>query len=117
MRKKIRLRLSADPVEFLRSIASADYVLTDSFHALMFSAIFGRNIRILFPKNPIRSGMFSRLEEWQERFIDGNLFCQDAREALRELTRSKISYKQREIEAFVADSQKTLSQLLQYGRK
>ena len=117
MRKYIRLRLSAAPPEFLESLASADYVLSDSFHALMFSVIFEKNIRILSPKNADRAGMFSRMEEWQERFIDGNLFCQDAREALRELTRSKIFYKQREIEAFVADSQKMLSQLLQYGRK
>lgn len=60
----VRVYDSAGPIEFVKSIASADLVISDSFHALMFSIIFGRNVRILAPKSDHRKKMFARIEEF-----------------------------------------------------
>ena len=63
----VRVCDSAGPIEFVRSIASADLVISDSFHALMFSIVFGRNVRILAPKSDHRKKMFARIEEFASK--------------------------------------------------
>lgn len=59
----VRLFESAGPAEFVSAFANSDYVLSDSFHALMFSCIFNKNVRILKPKAIQRMDMFSRITE------------------------------------------------------
>ena len=60
----VRLRVDAGPVEFVRTLSSADAIVTDSFHAVMFSIIFKRNVRVLRPSTPGRKAMFARIEEF-----------------------------------------------------
>lgn len=62
----VRLRIDGAPSDFLSSIRSADWVLTDSFHAAMFSAIFNKNVRVLRPKSEVRIAMFDRIKELSE---------------------------------------------------
>jgi len=81
-RQKLRFRVSAGPEEFLRSIASADGVVSDSFHALMFSILYGRNVRILRPSTEGRRGMFARIEEFATH-AQGMLLADDLADALR----------------------------------
>ena len=64
---KVRICDSAGPIEFVRAIANADFVVSDSFHALMFSIIFGRKVRILAPKSSHRKKMFARIEEFASK--------------------------------------------------
>ena len=69
----LTLRLDADAREWLQDLSTADYVLSDSFHALMFATIFKRNMKIEIP--PTKVFMGSRitdfrscpdLEKWSE---------------------------------------------------
>lgn len=80
----IKVYYAAGPQEFLTEFASADYVLSDSFHAVMFSAIFEKNVRILRPHNKVRMNMFARIEEIAEHAVSsGTLISDDVPSALR----------------------------------
>ena len=61
---RVNIRDAADPIEFVSALSSADWVVSDSFHALMFSLIFNRNVRIIKPTQEKRSKMFARIEEF-----------------------------------------------------
>ena len=63
-------------------ISSANWVLTDSFHALMFSTIFDRNVRILRPRNGRGEAGFARLEEFVLGNYKTNILCNDYHGAL-----------------------------------
>lgn len=78
----VRVRDSAGPIEFVRSIASADLVISDSFHALMFSIVFGRNVRILAPKSEHRKKMFARIEEFASK-MTGQIVVDSLETALK----------------------------------
>ncbi len=60
------------PKQFLSLIKYADYVLTDSFHAMSFSFIFKKNF-IVFPRNKER-GMESRITSFLKLIGRGDLF-------------------------------------------
>lgn len=61
---RVNIHDAADPVEFVSALSSADWVVSDSFHALMFSLIFNRNVRIIKPTQESRNKMFARIEEF-----------------------------------------------------
>ncbi len=61
---RVNIRDAANPIEFVSALASADWIVSDSFHALMFSLIFNRNVRIIKPTQESRSKMFARIEEF-----------------------------------------------------
>ena len=54
----------AGPAEFYQAFKSATWVVSDSFHALMFSIINGCNVRIIRPTSEFRRRMFARIEEF-----------------------------------------------------
>lgn len=82
----VKLELAAGPQEFLNAFANATWVLSDSFHAVMFSSIFGKNVRILRPKNEFRQKMFARIEEFaQQAVAEGELIADDVPSALASL--------------------------------
>ena len=72
---------SAGPMEFLRALAEADAVISDSFHALMFSIAFQKNVRMLKPRTEFRQKMFARIEEFA-RHAEGPLVSDDLDAAL-----------------------------------
>ena len=79
----VKLEFAAGPQAFLNAFANATWVLSDSFHAVMFSSIFGKNVRILRPKNEFRQKMFARIEEFAKTSISqGNLIAEDVPSAL-----------------------------------
>ena len=79
---------SAGPIEFIKEHASAKWILTDSFHSLMFSIIFDKNCRIIRPKNTDRKSMFSRIEEISKH-TKGELISESVSEALESLIHDK----------------------------
>lgn len=78
----IDFRLDAGPEEFVRSIAAAEAVVSNSYHALMFSLVFGREVRIVLPTNPVRRKMNARLREFEELLEEGALVCDSLGAAL-----------------------------------
>lgn len=82
----VKLVGAAGPQEFLELFASATWVLSDSFHAVMFSSIFGKNVRILRPTNDSRKAMFARIEEFAQQAVsEGSLIADDTPSALKSL--------------------------------
>ena len=60
----VKMMDSAGPSDFYRSFKTARWVVSDSFHALMFSICNGCDVRILKPSSPFRQKMFARIEEF-----------------------------------------------------
>ena len=81
----IDFRLDAGPEEFVRSIALADSVVSNSYHALMFSLVFGREVRIVLPTHPVRRAMNARLREFEGTLTDGPLIADTLSAALASL--------------------------------
>ena len=61
----LELHIGADAREWLQDLSTADYILSDSFHALMFATIFKREIKVEIPE--AKKFMASRLTDFQER--------------------------------------------------
>lgn len=57
----------ADPSEFIYLINHADLILTDSFHACVFSFIFGKPFQV-FPRGGTDNNMMSRIETLLNKF-------------------------------------------------
>ena len=94
----INFRYAAGPVEFVRKIASADCVFTNSFHALMFSMIFKRNVRIVKPTASIRKGMAARMQEFSGTIIMGPLIMETLEDAFVSYEcGEKVSYNEQEL--------------------
>ena len=85
----VKLCLSAGPQEFLDAFAQADWVLSDSFHALMFSAIFNKQVAILRPESDERKAMFARIEEFVEAATEGSVIEDSVETALARFERGK----------------------------
>lgn len=99
--KNIHTRATATPDEFLAEIASADMILSDSFHALMFSTIFRKNVRILKPRRNRGSGGFSRLSEFVDSFIETPTMYDDFESALQSFGQEQQTrYSEPKIEKF-----------------
>lgn len=58
----ISFRMAANAHEFIQDLSTAEYVLSDSFHALMFSIIFNRKIKLWIPFS--RRNISSRIEDF-----------------------------------------------------
>ena len=84
-RRGIDFRLCAGPEEFVRSIAAAAAVVSNSYHALMFSLVFGREVRIVLPTHPVRRKMNARLCEFEGALTEGPLVAEKLSDALRSL--------------------------------
>lgn len=80
---KGRVRMCNDygPREFVEAFATATWVLTDSFHAVMFSYIFKKDMRFLKPTGESRRGMFMRIKEFASKCIIGEPFVDDVKSA------------------------------------
>lgn len=85
----VRLCLSAGPQEFLEAFAQSTWVLSDSFHALMFSSIFDRQVAILRPKDASRKTMFARIEEFVTTVTEGPVIEASVKAALERFGRGE----------------------------
>ena len=96
--RSLNFRSSAGPIEFVRKISTAECVFTNSFHALMFSMIFKRNVRIVKPTSPIRQGMSARMREFSETIIEGPLIMETLEDAISSYERGeRVLYNEQEL--------------------
>ncbi len=82
---RVGVKLSGGPKEFVRDLARAKGVITDSFHATMFSAIFDKNVRVLRPNNDFAVQMFSRMEEFAANYTSGDMFADSLDDAFQKM--------------------------------
>lgn len=78
---KVRIMESYGPIEFVREHAAATWVLTDSFHSLMFSIIFNKRCHFIHPTTTERMLMFSRIKDIEEH-VKGKLVAVSLKDAL-----------------------------------
>ena len=79
---------SAGPEEFYRAFKTASWVVSDSFHALMFSICNGCNVRMIRPSSDFRRSMFARIEEFAAH-AKGPLIVDSVRAALESFAKGK----------------------------
>lgn len=77
----LQIMASASPADFFNAFKAAKYVISDSFHALMFSICFGCNVRILRPRSEFRKTMFARIEEFANH-ANGTLLVDSVHDAI-----------------------------------
>lgn len=82
LRSPVHIFASAGPVDFVREIWSASWVVANSFHALMFSIIFRRQVRVIMPHDKTRQGMHARMAEFAGTVVNGPLMQQSIENAL-----------------------------------
>ena len=116
----VRLRLAAGPAEFASSIAGSSGVVTNSYHALMFSLIYGRNVRVLRASDPSRRVMSAKFDE-AAAFVDGPMFAQSLEDGLSGVLSGKVAlFNEAELARRVEFSRTWLRQALESvdrGRK
>ena len=87
---RVKVRSDYGPSEFVRAFAQADAVVTDSFHAIMFSTIYGCNARFLRPQQEWRKSMFARVAEFGEKCVIGGIFADGLESSLLSFERGEI---------------------------
>lgn len=85
---RVSVCVSAGPKEFVMAFADATWIVSDSFHALMFATFFEKNVRIVRPGTEFRRKMFARIEEFAEH-AEGPLVAEGLGEALASLQRGE----------------------------
>jgi hypothetical protein len=116
--RKIAVHYCAGPQDFCQLIAAAKYVVSDSFHALMFSCVFEKNVRILHPKEAERSAMFSRIKEFADNYIVGDCVSESIGDAIESfLNNGKTSVARERLDAFVSESKAWLRDFVRAPRE
>ena len=116
-RRGIDFRLDAGPEEFVRSIAAAEAVVSNSYHALMFSLVFGREVRIVLPTHPVRRKMNARLWEFEGTLTEGPLVAEKLSDALRSLVSGEhVAIRTEALAARVAASDRWLKAAISAAR-
>lgn len=110
---RVRVCIGHGPCEFVKAFAQAEMCIADSFHAVMFSAIYNCNMRFIRPQSEERRVMFSRVEEFATECIDGPFFVDDVSQALRSFERGEaISYNYDQMSAMRKESLQWLQNAL-----
>ena len=109
----LRFRYAAGPVEFVRSVAAADCVFSNSFHALMFSTIFRKNVRIVKPTHPGRKKMAARMQEFSGTIIHGPLIMETIDDAFASYERGEtVSYNEALLQRRRSESMEWLAEAI-----
>lgn len=102
---RVKLELAAGPKEFTDAHASAKWVLTDSFHSVMFSSIFDKNVRVIRPSSEMRKAMFARIEEFAAECVEGEMIADSLDDALSSFAKGEaVTFTREKIEALRARS-------------
>lgn len=89
----VKIASGYGPREFLNAFWGASWILTDSFHGVMFSTIFEKDLRIIKPDSEFRKAMFSRIDEFVEAFVSGPVLAATCEAALKSfMEKAQISY-------------------------
>jgi len=91
MNSHIKVFISAAIKDFMREISAADWIVTNSYHALMFSIIYNRDVRIIVPTNSVRKEMHARMKEFEGSVIEGPLMQPDIVTALKSIERGETT--------------------------
>jgi len=87
---RLHLHLADGPEAFVRAIASARAVVTSSYHALLFSVLYGRNVRFVTPDAATpQAGMMVRIRDYADRIVRGPLLQPDLATAFASLARGE----------------------------
>lgn len=112
-RNKIKLCLSACPSDFVREIAYATWVITNSFHALMFSTIYRKDVRIIKPTDKVRLQMHSRMQEFEGTIIKGPLMQDSVASAMTSVeNEGPIVYDGERLKSIVLATQQWMTETL-----
>lgn len=112
--RRVKVLNGAGPEDFLRAFAQADWCVTDSFHALQFSSIFGLDARFLRPAaEGLRKDMFTRITSFAEDFARGPLIQDGLPAALASLAAGeRVAFDEAALEAGRARSRAWLAEAL-----
>lgn len=111
--KQIKFENTAGPKEFVDAHASAQWVITDSFHSVMFSSIFDKNVRVIRPTSETRKAMFARIEEFATNCVEGKMIAVSVDDALESFSRGEtITFKRDAINSLREKSLAWLEQAL-----
>lgn len=105
----IKYHPSGGPLQFLRAVASAKCVLTDSFHGLMFSYIYDKDVCMLVDQKGGRREMFSRISEFLDDYVTGDCIAHSLSEGMEKLfDDSRVEYKREKCSQFIDSSRNYL---------
>lgn len=85
---KVKIEYTAGPEEFAAAFRNAKWVVSDSFHALMFSIRNNCNVRIIKPSKAMRQSMFARIREFAGH-TQGPVIVDSVEEALSSFVRGE----------------------------
>lgn len=88
---RVKVMDAAGPAEFLAAFSGARWVVSDSFHALMFAIINGCDARIIRPSSETRRKMFARIEEFAAH-TEGPLVADSVGAAVESLGECGVEY-------------------------
>ncbi len=112
MGSRIEIMDSAGPEEFFEAFSGAQWVVSDSFHALMFSICNDCNVRMIRPTSSYRLNMFARIEEFASH-TKGPLIVDSVSNALESLINGeKVEFDHCWIDACCQESQTWLNRNL-----
>lgn len=90
----VKMNVVAGPADFLAAWSSADAVVTDSFHGMMFATIYQRNLRLIRPVEKVRAGMFARIDEFAKSKIEGPVMKDTVEDAFQSIADGiRVSYR------------------------
>lgn len=117
LRSPIRIFAAAGPIDFVREIWSANWIVANSYHALMFAIIFRRQIRIIMPHDMTRKGMHARMAEFSGTVVNGPLMQQSLENALLSIEHGdKIYFNESMLKKRIEDSKLWLKSALESFR-
>ena len=84
---RVRMNLTAGPEDFVRAIAASSAVVTNSYHALLFATLYGKNIRYVLPDaSTPQHGMMVRIRDYAGSVLQGPLLQPSLDDALDSIT-------------------------------
>lgn len=105
----VSYEMAESPLDFVRYFARAKWILSDSFHALMFSIIFDKNVRIIVPSERERQKMFCRISEYNEYVEHGSFLSNNINTALASfVSDTEVAFNTTKIDNFRRYSMKKL---------
>lgn len=117
----VHLHCGDGPLEFLKTIDDAEWVLGDSFHGLMFASLFDKNVRVLPPpgqRGDAREGIFARILDFADAYVKGPLIAESVAEALASFERGeRVTFDEVALEADRERSRTWLRQALDGVRR
>ena len=112
MNSCVEIMDSAGPEEFYDAFKNVRWVVSDSFHALMFSICNGCDARMVRPSIELRRQMFARIEEFAEH-TKGPLIVNSVSDALTSFAENEsVSYDYEWLECRRHESEEWLKKVL-----